>query len=259
MQPGRHFLKLAAWIFALLCTPLFFCLATQGTEVTVFAAASLTDALREIGKHYEKQSADKVLFNFAASSMLARQIEEGAPADVFFSADVAKMDALSAKGLVLKATIKNRLSNSLVIVTEPGNSLKIGSPSDLAGPAIKRIALAEPTTVPAGIYAKEFLVKQKLWAAVAPKVVPTDNVRAALSAVESGNVEAGIVFKTDAAISKKVAIAVEIPRLQGPAIRYPVAVVRDSNHVEAATKFVHYLDSDDATKVFQKYGFIVLP
>jgi molybdate transport system substrate-binding protein len=226
--------------------------------VNVFAAASLTDVLKDIATAYEKQSGDKISFNFGASSLLMRQIEEGAPADVFFSADEAKMNALAAKDLIVKETRKSRLSNSLVIVTSADSDLKITSPADLAGSQVRRIALADPKAVPAGVYSKAFLEKEKLWQQIEPKVVPVDNVRAALAAVESGNIEVGLVFKTDASISKKVKIAYEVPAEAGPKISYPVAVTKNAKQVESAKRFVEYLASDDAAKVFTKYGFIVL-
>jgi molybdate transport system substrate-binding protein len=238
-----------------------FCLG-QGTlgakDVTVFAAASLTDALKETALAYEKQSADKIAFDFGASSLLARQIEEGAPADIFFSADEAKMDQLDKKDLVIKETRHSLLSNSLVIVVPADSDLQINSPADLADARIKRIALADPKAVPAGIYAKACLEKENLWPVVAPKVVATDNVRAALAAVESGNIQAGMVFKTDAAISKKVKVACDVPAKDSPKISYPVAVMKNSKAIESARKFVDYLGSDDAAKIFEKYGLIVL-
>src|SRR5882724_11798946 len=197
----------------------------HAVEVTVFAAASLTDSLREIAATYEKQSIDKIVFNFGASSTLARQLEEGAPADIFFSADEAKMNDLEKKGLILKDTRKSRLSNSLAIVVAADQGAAISAPGDLATDKVKRLALAEPKTVSAGIYAKEYLQKQNLWSAVESKVVPTENVRAALAAVEAGNVEAGIVYKTDAAISKQVKVAYEVPINNSPDISYPMAVV----------------------------------
>jgi len=230
----------------------------RAIEINVFAAASLTDALKEIGAAYEKQSGEKVSYNFGASSMLERQIEEGAPADVFFSADEAKMDALAAKDLIVKETRKSRLSNSLVIVTSSDSNLKITSPADLASPKVRRIALADPRAVPAGVYSKAFLEKQKLWPNIEPKVVPVDNVRAALAAVESGNIEVGMVFKTDAAISKKVKVAYEVPADIGPKISYPMAVTKNAKQVESAKEFLKYLGSNDAAKIFTKYGFIVL-
>jgi molybdate transport system substrate-binding protein len=237
---------------------LAFTLPVPAAEVTVFAAASLTDSLQDIASTYEKQSGDKIIFNFAASSLLARQIAEGAPADIFFSAEEAKMDALERQRLIATDTRKSRLSNTLVIVVASDGALKILSPAVLASPSITRIALADPKSVPAGIYAKEFLEKQKLWTTIKAKVVPTENVRAALAAVESGNVEAGIVYKTDAAISRRVKVAYEVPASEGPAISYPVAVVKGSSHIDAARKFVEYLDSTNAARVFQTYGFLVL-
>jgi molybdate transport system substrate-binding protein len=229
----------------------------HAATITVFAAASLTDALKEIAPAYEKQTGDKIVFNFGASSLLARQIEEGAPADVFFSADEAKMDGLEKRGLIVTTTRKSRLSNTLVIVVASDSTLKITSAADLASPPVKRIALADPKAVPAGVYSKAYLEKLKLWTAVESKVVPTENVRAALAAVESGNIEVGMVYKTDAGISKKVKVAYEIPMKEGPAISYPVAVVKDSKNLEAARKLVDYLDSSDTTPVFEKFGFIV--
>jgi molybdate transport system substrate-binding protein len=225
--------------------------------VTVFAAASLTESLKEIARGYEAQTGDKIVFNFGASSTLARQIEESAPADIFFSADEAKMDALDGKGLIVKETRKSRLSNSLVVVVAADSSMQIHSANDLARTDVKRIALADPKTVPAGIYAREYLEKAKLWNALEKKVVPTDNVRAALSAVESGNVEAGIVYKTDANISRKVKVAYEVPTTEGPAISYPMAVVKGTENSAAARKFLNYLESDRAGQVFEKAGFIV--
>ena len=225
--------------------------------VNVFAAASLTDSLKEIAAAYEKQTGDKIVFNFGASSFLARQIEEGAPAEVFFSADEARMDGLEKKGLVVKETRKSRLSNSLVIVVTADSTAAIKSARDLAEPRVKRIALADPKTVPAGIYAKEYLEKAKLWTRVESKIVPTDNVRAALAAVESGNVEAGLVYKTDAAISKKVKIACEVPARDSPAISYPMAVLKEAKEPEAAKRFLEHLDSEEAGRVFNKFGFIV--
>ena len=229
----------------------------HAVEVTVFAAASLTDSLKEIAATYEKQSNDKIVFNFGASSTLARQIEEGAPADLFFSADEAKMDGLERKGLILKETRKSRLSNSLVIVVAAEGGVAIETPKDLATDKVKRLALAEPKTVPAGIYAKEYLQKQNLWSAVERKVIPTENVRAALAAVEAGNVEAGIVYKTDAAISRKVKVAYEVPVKDSPGISYPMAVVKEAKQPEAAKKFLQYLGSRDAANVFERFGFIV--
>ncbi len=233
--------------------------STHAANVSVFAAASLTESLKEIATAYEKQSGDKIVFNLGASSFLARQIEEGAPADIFFSADEAKMDALDRKGLIAKGTRRSRLSNTLVIVVAADRAPAIHRAQDLTNATVRRIALADPKTVPAGIYAKEYLEKLNLWAALEKKVVPTDNVRAALAAVESGNVEAGMVYKTDAGLSKKVEVACDVPAKDGPAISYPVALVRESKQPGAARKFLNHLNSPEATRVFEKFGFIVRP
>jgi molybdate transport system substrate-binding protein len=233
-------------------------LGVRAAEITVFAAASLTDALTQIGTAYEKKTGDKVVFNFGASSTLARQIQEGAPADIFFSADEAKMDDLEEKNIIIPNTRSSRLGNTLVIVVPKDAGAVIVSPQDLTNSNVKRIALADTKAVPAGIYAKEYLGKLKLWTAVEPKVVPTENVRAALAAVESGNVEAGIVYKTDAAISKKIKVAFEVPRAQGPSITYPLAIIRESHQSEAARGFLNYINSDEAGQIFAASGFIVL-
>jgi molybdate transport system substrate-binding protein len=231
--------------------------AVHAAAITVFAAASLTDGLREIARDYEIKTGDKIEFNFAASSILERQIEEGAPADIFFSADEAKMDALDKKGLIEKKTRRSRLSNSLVIVVPANGPLLVESPKDLTKGDITHIALADPQSVPAGIYAREYLRNIHLWDAIAPKVVPMGNVRAALAAVESGDAEAGIVYKTDAAISKKTRVAYEVPRQDGPKISYAMAVMKEAGEQKAALAFLEYLDSDAAGRVFTKFGFIL--
>jgi molybdate transport system substrate-binding protein len=232
-------------------------IATRAGTITVFAAASLTDSLKKIAGAYEQKTGDKIEFNFAASSVLERQIEEGAPADIFFSADEAKMDTLEKKGLIDKSTRKSRLSNALVIVTPSDSTIPIVSPKDLTSPSVNHIALGDTRSVPAGIYARKYLQKIGLWHDVEPKVVPTVNVRAALAAVESGDAEAGIVYKTDAAISKKVHVAFIVPRADAPVISYPMAVTKDAKDPKAAHAFLDYLNSEDAGKTFEKFGFIL--
>jgi molybdate transport system substrate-binding protein len=227
-------------------------------QLTVHAAASLTDAMKEIAPAYEKESGDTVRLNFDASSTLARQIEEGAPADVFLSADEAKMDGLEGKNLLAPGTRKTLLSNTLVIVVPSDSNLAIHSATDLTNDsAVKKMALAQPSTVPAGIYAKEYLMKMGLWDKLSSKVIPTQNVRAALAAVESGNVEAGFVYKTDALISKKVKVAYEVPVAEGPKISYPVAALAASQNLPAAKKFLRYLESEPALDIFRRYGFTI--
>jgi molybdate transport system substrate-binding protein len=226
-------------------------------EITVFAAASLTDALKEIAATYEKATGDKVRFNFAASNTLAQQIQAGAPADIFVSADEAKMNALEVAGLIAKGTRKDLLGNSLVVITSE-DSVKIEKAQDLTQPVIKRLSLGDPKAVPAGVYAKGWLEKAGLWEALQSRIVPAENVRTAMAVVESGNAEAGIVYKTDAAISKKVKIAMEIPVAESPKITYPAAMVRDSRNELAAREFLTHLAGKQADETFRKFGFSVI-
>jgi len=241
----------------------FFVLAwTQASawadEILVSAAASLTDVLKEISNGYQAKSKHTVKFNFGPSNGLARQIEEGAPADIFLSADLPQMDSLDKKGLLEPGTRKNLLSNQLVIIVLADSKLAISSPKDLLKADIKKIAIAEPSSVPVGVYTSKYLADEGLWDRVKPKVVPVQDVRATLAAVESGNVEAGFVYETDAAVSKKVKIIYEVPIDKGPKITYPVAIVKESKRKDAARDFLNHASSPAAKETFKKYGFVVL-
>jgi molybdate transport system substrate-binding protein len=227
-------------------------------ELQVFAAVSLTDALQDLAASYEKGGGDHILLNLGASSMLARQIAAGAPADLFLSADEVKMDDLEKHRLLLAGTRRDRLSNTLVVVVPASSPLKVTAAADLAGPKVRALALADPQGVPAGIYAKSYLQQKGVWPRLSERVIPTENVRAALSAVEAGNADAGIVYKTDARTSAKVRVAYEVPRAEGPRIAYPFAVVAGTRHPEAARRFLAYLESPAAAAVFERYGFILL-
>ena len=227
-------------------------------EILVSAAASLTDVLKEISSGYQSKSQHTVRFNFGPSNGLARQIEEGAPADLFFSADLPQMDTLDKNGRLEPGTRKNLLSNQLVIIVPADSKLALSSPKDLLKADIKRIALAEPTTVPVGVYSSKYLADEGLWEKLKPKVVPVQDVRATLASVESGNVEAGFVYKTDAAVSKKVKIVYEVPIDKGPKIIYPVAIVKESKRKDAAHDFLNYVHGRAGKDAFKKYGFVVL-
>ena len=229
----------------------------RAADVTVFAAASLTESLKQITADYEQSSGDKVIFNFAASGTLARQIAAGAPADIFFAADETKADGLEKKGLLVSGTRKSLLGNTLVIITVAGTAA-IHSPAELTNAAFQHLAIGEGQTVPCGTYAKAYLEKRQLWAALEPKVVPCESVRSVLSVVESGNAEAGFVYKTDAAISHKVRVAYEVPAADAPKISYPLALLKDAPQPDAARKFLACLESPDAAAVFRQHGFIVL-
>jgi molybdate transport system substrate-binding protein len=230
----------------------------RADEILVSAAASLTDALQKIRQGYQSQSKHTVKFNFGPSSGLARQIDEGAPADIFFSADLLQMDNLDKKGRLEPDTRKNLLSNQLVIIVPADSKLIVASPKDLLKANIKRIALAEPSSVPVGVYSSKYLNDEGLWERVKPKIVPVQDVRATLASVESGNVEAGFVYKTDAAVSKKVKIVFEVPIDKGPKITYPVAIVKESKRKDAARDFFNFIQTPASKESFKKYGFVVL-
>jgi molybdate transport system substrate-binding protein len=228
-------------------------------EINVFAAASLSDALRDLATLHEKATGDTVRLNLGASSTLARQIADGARADLFFSADEAKMDTLARAGCIVPGTRCSFLSNSLVVVVAADSGLRFASAQDLATSAVHRLAIAEPQTVPAGIYAREYLQQQGVWAAVADKIVPTENVRAVLAAVESGNVTAGIVYRTDALISDRVRIAFAVPPGEGPPISYSYAAIVGGGNPSGAARFAAQVSSPAGKSVFIKYGFVTKP
>src|SRR5215472_12028177 len=207
-------------------------------EILVFAAASLTETI--------------LRYSFGASSDLARQIKAGAPADVFFSADTARMVDLEKAGLVRKEDRREFLSNVLVVVVPESSRVRVAQATDLT--RLSRLALADPAAVPVGIYAKKWLESVGLWATIEPRVVPTLDVRAALAAVESGAVDAGIVYRTDAAISKKVRIALVVTN--GPEITYSLAPVASSKS-PAARAFVEFVSGEAGRSVFERRGFVV--
>ena len=232
--------------------------AASADDIVVSAAASLTDALKEIGRMYQSRSKNRVTFVFASSSTLARQIEAGAPADVFFSADVQTMNALERNGRLEPGTRRQLLSNQLVIIVPADKPTVVNSPEDLLDPRVRRIALAEPSSVPAGVYSKTYLESLGLWDKIKPKVVPVLDVRATLASVESGNVEAGFVYKTDAGSSKRVKTVFEVPIGKGPEIDYPVAILKESKSKAVAKEFLNVMVSPSGVDVFKRYGFVVL-
>lgn len=226
-------------------------------EILVCAAASLTDTLTPIGQQFERSTGTRVALNFGPSSGLARQITAGAPADLFISADEAQMDVVARADLVDPASRIDLLSNQLVIVRRPEGPL-VGSPADLRATAVHHIAVADPAGVPAGVYAKRYLESLGLWAAIASKIVPTVDVRAALAAVDSGNADAAFVYRTDAAIAHRAVIAFRVPLDQGPRIVYPAAVVKNAPHTVSARAFFAYLKGPAARAIFDRAGFIVI-
>jgi molybdate transport system substrate-binding protein len=238
---------------ALLAAAFALGIADPKPEILVFGAASLTESLRDLGKAYEAASGTKVIFSFGASSDLARQIQAGAPADVVFSADTAKMDALEKAGLVRAGGRREFLSNSLVVVVPSDSTLEISTPEELTN--LPRIAIADPASVPAGIYAKRWLMGLGLWEKIEPRVVPTLDVRAALAAVESGAISAAIVYRTDAAVAKSARVAFWVAN--GPEILYSVAPIATSRNPKAAEAFAQFLAGPDGRAEFTKRGFVV--
>ena len=230
-------------------------LAAALSTVRVFAAASLTDSLGEIIDLFEaSHEGVRVVPQFGASNDLARQILAGAPAHLFFSADERQMDRAMAGGSIEEGSRRDLLSNQLVVVEARAAGEPIRSPRDLERGG--RIALADPEAVPAGVYARQYLEKLGLWDRVRSRVVPTLDVRAALAAVASGNVDAGFVYRTDAILEPRVRVAFEVPRDEGPRIVYPLALVRGGS--EEARALFRFLVSPQATAVFERYGFVVL-
>jgi len=227
--------------------------------IVVFAAASLADVLQELGADFSKSTGVGVKFSFAASSALARQIESGAPADVFFSADLDWMDYLQAHKLIQPESRRDVLGNQLVLIAPAASTLelKIAPQFALAAALGKgRLATADPDSVPAGRYARAALTTLGVWNAVADRLVRAENVRAALAFVERGEVPLGIVYKTDALIDKGVRIVDTFPADSHPPITYPIALTVGARSV--AAQFADYLSMPGASAIFVKYGFVAL-
>ncbi|HVK56018.1 MAG TPA: molybdate ABC transporter substrate-binding protein [Burkholderiales bacterium] len=230
-------------------------LTTHAADLTVSAAASLTNAFRDLGPLFEAQNpGTKVLFNFAASDALLQQIAKGAPVDVFASADQETMDKAEAQKLLAAGSRHNFVRNSLVMISPSDSALSFKSLDDLKQAAVKRVALGNPTGVPAGRYAKSALEAEGLWSAIEPKAIYAQSVRQALDYVARGEVEVGFVYATDAMVQKdKVKIAFSIPT-ETP-ITYPIAVVADGPNPYAARKFIDFVATSPAQAVLAKYGF----
>lgn len=224
--------------------------------LTVSAASSVADVVAEAGRAWAAAGGAGVQVNAGGSNVLARQVAAGARVDVFVSADRAQMLVADRSGRLAGAP-RDLLSNRLVVVVPPGSTRRTLAPGDLADPAFVRIALGNPDSVPAGVYARRWLEAVGVWGAIANRVVPTLSVRAALAAVRNGHADAGIVFATDARTTPDVPIAYTVPDAEAPPIRYPVAVVRGPREAEAA-RFVEFLYSPAARDIFTRAGFLVL-
>jgi molybdate transport system substrate-binding protein len=232
--------------------------AHQGPEpaqITVSAAVSLTDVLTAIADDYGRRALGSIRFNFGASNVLARQIANGAPADVFISADDAQMDVVAAAKLIRPGSRVPLLRNQLAVVVPNDRPRTLRSIRDLTDPTFKRIAIGDPAAVPAGVYAKQYLEAQGLWQAIEPRVVPAGSVRAALTAVETGAADAGIVYRTDARLALHATVAWVVPAADGPRIVYPGAIIATSGHPQDAQKFLDFLRGETGARIFERFGF----
>lgn len=253
------------WVIAGLMA--VFCAATTSAEaadkITVFAAASLKESLDEVAASFAREKSGEkntpqVVISYAASSALAKQIAQAAPADIFISADEDWMDYLDARGLIIKESRSDLLGNKLVLVI-PSSFVMTSLPSletvlkDLPQGGL---AMADPDSVPAGKYGKAALTYLKAWDGVAAKVVRAENVRAALAIVARGETKYGIVYATDAAAEQRVKLLHEFPATSYPEIRYPVAATKTAT--PATTRFLSYLKSPAAQKIFAQRGFTYL-
>jgi molybdate transport system substrate-binding protein len=226
------------------------------STILVAAAASLQQALQEITPLYTKANPTHIVnYNFAASGALQQQIEQGAPVDVFISAADKQMNALQAKGLLVADTQMELLTNQLVLIVPKQSAVSLTNFQQLIKPEIKRISIGEPRSVPAGQYATEVLNSLGILAQVKSKFVLGNNVRSVLTAVETGDVDAGIVYITDAKSSDKITIvATADEKLHSP-IRYSIAVLKSSKSLVGASQYVEFLQSKSAKAIFTKYGF----
>ncbi|MFZ0580087.1 MAG: molybdate ABC transporter substrate-binding protein [Candidatus Acidiferrales bacterium] len=227
----------------------------RSSAITVSAAISLKDALDEIGRLYQaRRPGAKVAFNYGGSGTLQRQIEQGAPVDIFFSAAETQMDGLAAQGLIATETRRDIVGNTLVLIV-PATTRMLNDFPDLTRLYVSVIALGEPGTVPAGMYARQTLEHMGLFAAVEKKIVYAKDVRAVLTYVETGNADAGFVYRTDALSSPKVRVVATAAADSHDPIVYPAAVLKNSKNAGAAREFVDFLQGSEARAAFEKYGF----
>lgn len=227
----------------------------EPTNLTVATASSLKDIAAELSGLYTIQHPEAAInYVFASSGVLQKQIEEGAPIDLFISAGVSQMDALAAKGLIVEGSRKDLLGNELVLIG--GRDCRISGFEDLVQTPVEKISIGLPETVPAGQYARETLTRLNLWEPLLPKMVFARDVQQVLTYVSTGNVDAGIVYRTDALRAAGVRLVAAAPGDSHRPIVYPLAVVKNSRQQRAAEEFARYLLSEEAAGVFIKHGFI---
>ena len=225
-------------------------------ELHVSAAASLTNVMNELAEIYAKDNPNvKIVFNFGSSGALQQAIENGGQADLFFSAAQKQMDALDAKGELLDGTRQNLLLNEVVLIVPNDSDKNISSFDDVATEKVTKIALGEPKGVPVGQYSEEIFTKLNILDAVKAKSVYGSDVRQVFAWTEAAEVDCGVVYATDAAISDKIKVICAAPEDSHKPVIYPAAVIKSSKQIDAAKHFLAFLNSDDAQKVFANYGF----
>lgn len=249
-----HFISHIAKILTII---LVYSGSSYGGELTVSAAISLKNAFEEIGKLYSQGAkSEKIVFNFGASGDLKKQIEGGAPVDVFASAAQKDMNDLAEKKLVVKESRRNFASNSVVLIKPSSGKISFTSFNDLTKPEARKIAIGNPDSVPAGRYAKEVLDRYALWPKVKDKIILAENARQVLDYVSRNEVDAGILYETDAmAVPGKVTIVMKADDESHAPVIYPAAVVSGSANKESATRFIDMLSSDKGMEILNKYGF----
>lgn len=232
---------------------------TTPASLSVLAAASLTDALNEVNALYTKNNPHVTITpNYASSGTLQKQIEQGAPADVFISAASTQMDTLQREDLILTDTRVDLLNNQVVLIVPLDSTLNLTSFNDLTNTVVKKIAIGDPKSVPAGTYAIQAFDEVGITAQLQPKEILGADVRQVLSYVETGNVDAGIVYSTDAKTSTKVKIVAIAPADINAKVVYPGAVVKASKNPDAARSYLTFLSGSQAKAVFEKYGFAMV-
>lgn len=232
----------------------------KNVNLTISVAASLKESMEELKNIYEKEKDEvTITYNFASSGSLQKQIEQGAAVDLFISAAPKQMNALKDKGLILEETAINLLGNNMVLVIPTDSKLDISDFKDLTKASIKKVAVGEPSSVPVGQYAQEAFKSLGILEEVTSKAVYAKDVKEVLTWTESSNVDAGIVYETDAKNSDKVKIVTTAPKDAYTKIIYPAAVIKDSKNFHEAEEFLNFLRGDKAKVVFEKYGFVFMP
>ncbi len=235
------------------------CSKPTPVELNVSAAASLTDVLQTINALYMQEHSNiTIVANYASSGILQKQIEQGAPVDIFISAAAKQMDALQNGGLILNETRQDLLNNKVVLVVPSDSTLEISNFTDLLNDDVKHIAIGDPEFVPSGIYGKQVFEVLGIYEQIQAKLILQIDTPHVIGVIETGNVEAGIVYSTDAAIRAKIKIVANAPDEVNSKIVYPMAVIKASTNVEAAKDYLNFLISDEAKAIFEQYGFVVV-